>query len=371
MRFGPFYVTPTILVKNVGIDTNVFNTVEDPKSDFTATIGPDVQVFLPIWRAGLTIDSVTDFVYFHTFTSERSVNTDLHVRGEIPVRRMTLFAENSYVNTRERLGFDIDVRSRRVQNQFEVGVDVTLARKLSLRVSGRQLAIEFDADAVFEGTNLAVVLNRDERTAAVSLSYRLTPLTRVVLTGEASETRFRLSPERDSDSVSVVPGVEFNPQGLISGSAHVGFRHFAGIGAVLPDFTGPVASVDVSYRFLGSTSIGLTADRNVYYSFELAEPYYVAASYGGSFRRQVIGRFGVTVAVQQSKYRYRKLVADTQQDSTRRTDTIRNYSVSLGYRPNLGASLNVGVSYWQRRSNQLGSRSYQGFRIGTGISYGF
>ena len=372
MRLGPFYVTPTILLKDLGIDTNVFNAVENPKSDFTATVGPDVEVFVPIWRAAVSVESVTDFVYFHTFESERSVNTDLYIRGEIPVRRMTLFAENSYVNTRERPSFEIDVRSHRVQNQFEVGVDVALARKLSLRISGRQSATVFDADGVFEGTSLAEVLNRDERTAVVSLNYRLNPLTTVVLTGEASETRFRLSPERNSDSVSVVPGVEFNPRGRISGSAHVGFRHFDGIGAVLPDFTGPVASVDLSYRFLGSTVIGFTVDRNLDYSFETDEPYYVAAGYGGSVRRQLVGRFAVTVAAQQYKYRYRELVADPQQDLTRgRTDTIRNYSLSLGYRLNLDARFDVSVSYWQRRSNERDRRDYESLRVGTNVAYGF
>lgn len=372
MRLGPFYVTPTIVVKNLGIDTNVFNTVDDPKSDFTATAGPNVEVFVPIWLAGVSVESVTDFVYFHSFESERSVNTDLRVRGEVPLRRMTLFAENSYLNTKERTSFEIDLRSRRVQNQFEVGVDVALARKLNLSVSGRQSAFEYDADAFFEGSNLAEVLNRHARTAAVSLRYRLTPLTMIVLTGEATETRFRLSPKRDSDSVSVVPGVEFNPRGLISGSGHVGFRHFAGIGSFLPDFTGLVASVDLSYRLLGSMSVGFTADRGVEYSFEPTEPYYVATSYGGSVRQQVIGRFEVGVGVRQYNYQYRESVADTGQARTGgRTDTIRNYSLSLGYRLNLESSFDVNVSYWQRRSDQRDFRHFEGIRIGTSVGYGF
>ena len=74
MHIGPFYLTPVIAVKNVGFDTNVFNTVDDPKSDITVTIGPDINVFIPISRASLSVSSLTDFVYFHTFASERSIN---------------------------------------------------------------------------------------------------------------------------------------------------------------------------------------------------------------------------------------------------------------------------------------------------------
>ncbi len=371
MHIGPFYLTPGIAVKNVGVDTNVFNTGDDPKSDFTATIGPGLDVFIPIRRASLSLNSLTDFVYFHTFASERSINGNLVVRGEVPIRRVTLFAENSYLNTRERPSFEIDKRSRRVENRVEVGVSVDLVRKLSVQLSGRQASVEYDADEVFQGSNLAELLNRDSQTAAVSLNYRLTPITTMLLTGEATVTRFRLSPERDSDSVSIVPGVEFNPQGLISGSAHVGFRNFVGLDAALPGFAGPVAAVDLAYRLLGSTVIGVTVDRNVDYSFEIDEPYYVATGYGGSVRRQLGGRFDAVVEVQQFTYRYRELGAGAEQDlASERIDTTRNYSLSIGYRLNSGARFDVSLSYWQRRSDERDFLNYQGFRLGSNVTYG-
>jgi hypothetical protein len=372
MHIGPFYLTPVIAVKNVGVDTNVFNTADDPKSDFTATIGPDIDVYIPISLASLSVKSLTDFVYFHSFASERSINEDLVVRGEVPIRRLTLFSENSYLNTRERPNFEIDVRSRRVENQFEVGVSVDLARKLSVQVSGRQASIEFDADEFFQGNSLAERLNRDSRTAAVALNYQLTPITTVVLTGEVTETRFRLSPLRDSDSFSIVPGVEFNPRSIISGSAHVGFRKFVGLNASLPGFEGTVAAVDLRYRLLGSTVIGVTVDRNIDYSFEIDDPYYVATGYGGSVRRQLGSRFDAIVAAQQYTYRYRGLEGEAEQDlASERIDTRRNYSFSIGYRRNRGARFDVSVSYWQRRSDERDFQNYQGFRLGSNVTYGF
>ena len=371
MQIGPFYLTPVIGVKNLGFDTNVFNTVEDPKTDFTATVGPEIDVFVPISRVAVSVKSVTDFVYFHTFASERSINEDLVVRGEVPIRRLTLFAENSYLNTRERPSFEIDERSRRVENLVEVGVSVDLARKLSVQVSGRQASIEYDADEVFQGSNLAEQLNRDSRTAAVALNYQLTPITILVLTGAVTATRFRLSPVRDSDSYSIVPGVEFNPQGLISGSAHVGFRNFVGLDAALPDYTGPVATVDLMYRLLGSTVIGVTVERNIDYSFEVDRPYYVVLGYGGSVRRQLGGRFDVEVAAHQHMAEYRVLGAEAEQNTTSGlVDTTRNYSLSIGYRLNRGARFSVDLSYWERRSNERAFRNYQGFRLGSNVTYG-
>ena len=39
-RFGPLRFTPVVNVERVGVDTNVFNEADDPKSDFTAVFGP-------------------------------------------------------------------------------------------------------------------------------------------------------------------------------------------------------------------------------------------------------------------------------------------------------------------------------------------
>jgi hypothetical protein len=44
MTIGPVEVRPRIVFANVGVDNNVFNEFENPKSDFTATISPDLDL---------------------------------------------------------------------------------------------------------------------------------------------------------------------------------------------------------------------------------------------------------------------------------------------------------------------------------------
>ena len=62
-RFGPLYLTPTIQLTNLGVDTNVFNTPE-PESDFTFTTTPRLVTYVPFRNASVTVDWVTDLVYF-------------------------------------------------------------------------------------------------------------------------------------------------------------------------------------------------------------------------------------------------------------------------------------------------------------------
>src|SRR5687767_8316148 len=53
IHVGPLYVTPGLQLREVGVDTNVFNTNADPKSDFTFTVGPNADVWLPFGRRAM------------------------------------------------------------------------------------------------------------------------------------------------------------------------------------------------------------------------------------------------------------------------------------------------------------------------------
>ena len=48
MHVGPFYVEPAILLKEFGVDTNVFNTAGETKSDFAMVVAPQAAVAIPI-----------------------------------------------------------------------------------------------------------------------------------------------------------------------------------------------------------------------------------------------------------------------------------------------------------------------------------
>jgi len=373
MHLGPVYFTPTVAISNLGVDTNVFNQAGDRKRDFTFTVTPQVDAWLVFARrAAVNATGSVGLVYFHTYDSERSVNPAVSVRPEIYFNRVTFFAEGSYVNARERPNFEIDARSRRHELGAVVGVDVRVLRKISLELSAWERTVRFDADAVFLGTYLSEVLNRNERALSAALRYRWSPLTTFVVRGEAESDRFVSSPERNTDSTRFVGGVELKPRALVSGSAYVGVRRFVGLSDVLPDYQGLVASVGVGYTLLGATRLGFTADRDVSYSFERLQPYYVREGYGMSVRQALGRRFDVQVGAQRYAYGYRDLAgAGAPPPGASRVDVTRNLDASIGFRPNRDTRVGVGASYWERTSNQRLFRDYRGLRAGLGVTYGF
>ena len=376
-HFGPFYVTPTFTVEELGVDTNVFNAAE-PRADFTTTAKPHADVWVPFGQRGLiTASSSVGLVYYQTFATERAVNPDVSLRGDLRLNRLTLFATAAYSNSRSRPNLEIDTRARHEQTGLEAGLGLQLTRRSSIALSAFETDVAFDEDATFNSVSLRDALNRRTRAASASVRYELTPLTRVFVRGQVTEDRFTFSPLHDAESTAIMPGVEFQPRALISGEAAVGVRRFRPQHPAVPDDTGVVATANLSYALHASTRVRFTATRDVAYSYSDAQPYYGIAAYGLLVSRHLGGRFDATGAGDWETHRYRRL-ADLAGPALAlpvagppvtavlpaAVNRFRTWSASIGYRLARSQRLGIGVSYRKRDSNTAELNSeYSGLRI--------
>jgi hypothetical protein len=251
-------------------------------------------------------------------------------------------------------------------------VNVRIFPKLSIELAGSQAKLAFDADEVFNGTSLQETLNRETRIVSATVRHQTTAYTTIAVRGDRATDRFEFSPLRDSDSDRVMAGVEFNPRALISGSGFVGFRRFTPTDEALEGFSGLAANATLGYTLLGSTRFLFTADRDVAYSYERTQPYYVVDGYGLMVRRRLVGRTDITGGVQRHKYTCRDLViAGIPGAELNRVDVTRTWLATFGYRFGDSTRLGFGAFYRERHSNSSRFRDYEGFRFASTIDYGF
>jgi hypothetical protein len=231
--------------------------------------------------------------------------------------------------------------------------------------------IDFNADAIFQDVNLREVLNHETRSLLLTTRYNLTPLTTLVLRGEGGNERFAFSPLRNADSIRVMPGIELKSRALIAGTAYVGVRRFTPKSELLAPFTGTVAATSLSYTLKGSTRLTATADRDVTYSYERFQPYYVVTSYGLTVRRQIIGRTDVTVGGTYQAFKYRDLLLPgAPPQDIQRVDYTRSWNASFGYRVS-DARIGIGARYIERESGSAAFRNYSGLRVISTVDYEF
>ncbi len=368
VRVGPLALTPTISLSNIGVDTNVFNNWEDPKQDFTVTLSPQTQFWLRLGRGRLSGTTQLSYVHYQTYASERARNTRNEVRVELPLTWITPYVSDTFINARERPGYEIDARARRVEHTLTLGTDVRVGAKTTAGFSVWRTKMRFDADEVFLGTSLSEVLNRTSDGVRVSLRRKVTPLTTFVIDADAQRDRFEFSPIRDADSVRVAPGFDFAPFTLITGSGRIGYRKYDALGPGTRGYRGLVAAADLGYTLLGVTRFAVHTERDIAYSYDIAEPYYLQTGVSGTLTQKITPRWDVQLIGGRYQLDYQQVAAVGL--GAGQTDEVRTIGGGIGYTLGPGRRLGVNVEKYRRTSDRQ-TREYNAMRIGASLSYGF
>ncbi len=367
-RFGPVRFTPYLAITEVGTDTNVFNEADVARRDTTATLGPGVQYWLRAGRSRITAKSNVTYTWFKDFENQRSLNNAHEAKLEVPLSRITPFVDGRFQRGRVRPGYEIDTRAFRTDQSAGGGLDVALTSKTTFRLEGHRERLEYREDEFFLGGSLQETLSRRTNSVGVSWRQALTPLTTFVVQAAREDERFDFETVRDSTGLRVVPGFEFDPFALIAGKVFVGFRTFETPSPAVPDFTGLVADVEANYR-ARATRFDVKLQRDVEYSAEVREPYYLLTDVGLRITQKITLRWDVVANLGRQWLAYRQVEDSLTGTGAARTDTGSRVGGGVGY--SFGQSLRVGVDvdYYQRSSTRF-VRDYDGLRVGGSFTYG-
>jgi hypothetical protein len=365
IHFGPFGLRPSVSITNVGTDSNVFNEADEPQEDFTATAVPRLVARVRGGRLLLSYSSTAELVYFRKFASERSVNTTSDLRLDGNFGRLQPYVSAGWVATKERLNSEVDVRSPRTQHTYGAGVRMLVASRTAIVLSARRLALDFDEGARFRGVDLSRTLNSRTDSVDAGLQLLLTPLTTFSMTGSFQRDRFDAAPERNSDTLRLLPALQFDPTSLIRGSIAVGYRRFRPLTPELPDYSGLLVQAGLGYTLLSRTKFDVDAVRDVQYSFEDLEPYYLSTGGRLTVTHQLVGPLDLQAfgGRQSMAYRQRQL------PGAARRDHVETYGGGAGYR--LRDNLRLGIT-WEshRRASALDEREYVRRRVYASLTYG-
>jgi hypothetical protein len=366
IRVGVVALDPRISITNLGIDTNVFNTTTNEQSDFAFTVTPATQAWLRTGRGLLSLDGVLELVYFNEFETERSVNSNLTAEYQLRLNRLRPYVSAFTLNTRQRPGYEIDVRARHYETEFHGGVDLRVASKSTLRADYRHLDYRFAGDEVFDGQALNEELNRTLKAIDLGWRQRLTALTTWVTRVTRESERFEFEDDRNSDSFRVSSGFELGRFALIRGSAFIGYRKLTPAdGGILPEFSGVTTDVDVAYTAPTQTRLGAAVDRDVQYSYESTTPYYVQTGWTATLTQRVTGRWDLQLSGGRDRLSYQAI-----DPRDARRDFVGRFGGGVGYTVGDQMRVSFDVNSFYRRSQDPG-REYGSMRAGLSVTYGY
>jgi hypothetical protein len=368
MHVGPVTLRPRLDIREAGFDSNVFNDATDPKEDFTAAFTPRLDVLIePSW-ARIRYATSANFVYFHEFTDERSINAGNEGRIEFLLNRVRPYVFGSVVNTSDRLNAEIDARAERRDWRVEAGALVALTPRTSLVFAARRGSLEFQEDEFFNGVPLAATMNNDYDAYDGGVRFALTPLTTLQVTATHQRDRFDTASGRDTTTWRVAPTLEFDPDALISGRLTVGFTSFEPESSSIEPYRGLTATGQLTWR-LNTTKLEGVIERDVRYSYELLQPYYLTTLGRITLTQIITGPLDVQLVAGRQRLDYRD-EASLDVDGDRRSDTITTWGGGLGFR--VGDTARIGLNYEDAsRYSRRPERNFDRQRVYGSLAYGF
>lgn len=366
VRMGVLAIDPRFSVGDVGVDTNVFASPDNPQRDVTATASVGGNIWLRTGRGLLMITSDSEYVHYDKFVGERAAGTEASAHYEVRMNRIKPFVRAGLSRRRKRPNDEITLRVRQSSAGFGGGADFRILSRSIARAEWRRERTDFADDARFGGHDLKTQLNRTVDSVDLSWRQRLTALTTFVTRVSHSRDQFAFQPVRDSENYRLNAGFELAPLALIRGIVMVGYHdQRAAHPGALPEFSGVTANVDVAYTAPTQTRIQAVVERDLQQSYDPRTPTYTQFTWSGTLTQRVFGRWDVQLSGGRTRQGFLPAV-----DAAGRTDFMDRAGGAIGY----AMASQVRAAFELNsltRSSVEPLRRYSGVVAAFSVSYGY
>lgn len=281
-RWGPLRARPGVRLRNVGYNSNIFNSAI-PQGDFQATVEPRLKgLFLFGDTAFLDFDAALAYTLYSEFSSINYFDWRSDGRFTLPLGRFGVFAEAQYDRVRQIPVDEFDIRPMQILFRHGPGIVFNAGWRTTLELTHFISRVTWqDDDFQGRGVDFEAIQNRRERITNLKGAYRVFGRSRVSLEVSAGRIEFdepnlegEAGFDRDSDVNRVLVGFEAGSGGRLVGEIRVGWADLDHDGPNILDYNGPVGDMEWFYRPRGGLRVRLRGYRRVGFSTSSANNYY-------------------------------------------------------------------------------------------------
>jgi len=363
LRFGPIRFHPTLQLRDVGYDDNVYyrNVDESPIGDYSAAISPVVKAYLPVGNSLLlSFRENPEYVHYfkeknlRAFTNSFSPSVRLNL-----LKRFTLSGD-----------YHFERHQRRAYNEFAGNVTDTVKgyaasfffetpRGSAIGFSGKVDRFGYEDVASFENLGLSRALNRKETSGNVGLYYRAFSDSDLFLLFGYTQYKFD-DPDfwvRDAHSYQASWGIRFPLMGRARGKISLGYKNFIPELAGKKRFSGLIADSGFDIK-LGRFDIRLGLVRNTIFSYLEGSYYYVDTRGNAGISFYLTRLFRLDYDYQNGGMKYPDpfeiQVPGGPPELIMRKDTYGMHSAGLTVRIFRTTGLSLSYNIFDRKSNAPG-----------------
>jgi hypothetical protein len=364
------YFSPTFELRDVGVDDNVFNDEENPKSDITGTLGMRSLVGIHFGE-GLVfqVEQANDYHYYRRYRSERSVDNALNFVLELRTAFFRPWVRWTKTKTSQRSGYEIDERAEKRTPTFDFGGDINAFFRLGISGAAKRTRVRFKDTEVYDGQNLSEALDQTDTAYQGFVRYQLTEFTDVLAGMDYTRDRFEKSPIRNNDSYYYYAGIRTKEGAVFTGNATAGWREQRHNDPAVPGFKGVTASVDLALRPSERVQLQANGGRDLGYSYLIEYPYIIDSGVGGEMTIRLAEHFDTILSGRSRWLDYDETVTGESKPYTERTVVL---GAGAGYFIGGTDGTRIGflVEQW-RRTSPVDGRSFRDTRISSNYRFSF
>jgi hypothetical protein len=364
---GPLSLYPQVALRDAGSDSNISNDSTEAKSDLTYTLTPRLYAIVPIGNTRFVGTGVGDLVYYRVHEDQRSITMMVEGRYEAMSPGLRPFVAAAYVIRGEREGFEIDARARHTQSIVSLGFDLDISPYTALTAWANRSETAYDRNFQYLDVYLAEELDQRRDTVAAGMRFRVTPLTTVVFAPEVQRYRFVYATIKDADSLRIAPTVQIDTGGAITGDASAGFRSFVPRNHTVPAYRGFVGTARLHYTLLSLTRFDLEANRDIGYSYNPLQPYYLESGARLAVTQRLLGPLEV-IGIGERRQLRNQRIGGLSFDGRHEVTTSFGGGVGIPIQDQMRFTLIY--EHTQRVSSEPIGRNYERHRVLGSIIYG-
>jgi len=370
LNLGPFRIKTVFYFTNVGYDSNVYRTPNNPIQDFSITVGPGFYVYLPLKKKiVISIYESPQYVYFAETERERTWNNYFNGQVNFVLNRFFIVLGKKYSISREIWNTELDIRPQRKEDSSQGSLLWQISKRSSLFFRFLQAKYNYE-DLSFGGLRISSALDHTEDRGNLIGYYRVSSRTTFFLNFDYAYFKFQspLNP-RDSKSYGIYSGFEFSPSGVIRGRINLGNKYFDILVPGVKDYRGIVGDTSLSIRVVRPLIIRTNHSRDVKFSAWYDNAYFIESLTGAGTSLYLFKniRLDYNYSLGRNSYpgpaRGQLPIGASPQ---KRKDKYENQSAGIYFRIKSKTALGVTATLWERDSNlwwENGKRLFVGINL--------
>ena len=339
IKLGPFYVSPSLLVKEIYTD-NLFFEKSNTKDDYKTVFSPGLKILLkPLNRHSIL------FAYEGIFTRHAEYNSE-----DTDDHRADGLIELDFKGGLNLKAWDTYTKAHEPRSYSPTGKIVKFETNVAAASASYELSKRFKIKAEYSNSNINFsdaennFRDRKEDFASGIVFYRFLPKTSALIEYDFTRVKYDTNTAYDSDVNSVLAGVTWEVTDKITSTVKAGYLKKDFDSPSRNDFKGGIFAVDIDHQFTEFTSVKLVAQKKINETNILGTDtdYFTTTGTFGEFKHRFTGKISGLVNGSYGVDKYNKAITIGTKTEIREDKT---WNAGAGLRYLIQKWWEIGLNY--------------------------